>query len=270
MLLCVCADKGSPGATTTALVLAAASAEPATVVEADPYGGDTAIRLRVDGKAALPEAPTVLTLATAARTSTAPELVARYAHRLNRQVSVVPGQIAAEQTSGVPDWSPLAGAAAAASVSGGPVIVDVGRLHAASPVMPVAVVANVVVVVGRPDSASVIRLRERCCRLVPALAARRHAPPLLLPVLVSHRRHGPADAADLARVLEDSPAGPLVTGVGWLAHDPATVRRLEAGGDPTGRLARTPLMRSARAVTTLLTRLTTPAEAVPESEAVPS
>lgn len=46
MLFAVCADRGAPGVTTAALALAAARGLPALVVEADPYGGDLALRLR--------------------------------------------------------------------------------------------------------------------------------------------------------------------------------------------------------------------------------
>lgn len=71
MLIAVCCDRGSPGATTTALALGVASEEPTVVVEADPYGGDLAIRCAARGEA-FPPTPTVLTLATEARTSMHP------------------------------------------------------------------------------------------------------------------------------------------------------------------------------------------------------
>lgn len=243
MLLAVCSDKGSPGATTTALALASVWSSPVVLVEADPYGGDLAIRLRTKAGAALPEAPTVLTVASAARTSESAALVSRYAQHVNDQVSVVPGHLVAEQLAGIADWEPFAAALAASRV---PVVVDLGRLHAASPVLPVAARADVVLVVGRPDAGSVIRMRERLNRLVPALAERRGAPPPMFPVLVSPNRHGRADVADLGRIMTETPVGPLIVRTGFLASDPCAVRRLEAGENPAGRLARTPLLRTAR------------------------
>ena len=66
MFIALCGDKGSPGVTTTALVLASAWAGQAIAVEADPAGGDLAIRLHPGGST-LPETPTVLSVATAAR-----------------------------------------------------------------------------------------------------------------------------------------------------------------------------------------------------------
>lgn len=244
MLVTVCADKGSPGATTSALALAAAWPAPGVVVEADPYGGDLSIRLRTTKGAALPEAPTVLTLATAARTSQDGELVFRYAQRLNDQLSVVPGHLVAEQLSGVRDWAPLASCLARSTV---PVVADIGRVHAGSPLLPVAASADVLVVVSRADAGSVIRLRERLTRLIPAVAALRTSPMRVCPVIVTPARHGPADAHDVTRLLRETPAGALVSSVGFLAMDAGAVRRLESGEEPGGRLARTPLLRTARA-----------------------
>lgn len=255
MLLAVCSDKGSPGATTTALVLASAWPSPAVLVEADPYGGDLAIRLRSKSGAALPEAPTVLTVATTARTSNSPALVSRYAQHLNDQVSVVSGHLVAEQATGVADWGPFAAALAA---SPAPVIADLGRLHAASPVLSLAARADAVLVVARPDAASVIRLRERLNRLVPALAAHRGSAPRMFPLLVSARRHGPADVADLQRILAETSAGPLIAGAGFIANDPGAVARLERGESPTGRLVRTSLLRTSHVVAQTLSNLLQP------------
>jgi hypothetical protein len=251
MLFAVSSDKGSPGATTTALALAAAWPTPATVVEADPYGGDLVIRLCTSRGDALPETPTVLTLATAARTRSEP-LLARYAQRLNDHVSVVPGHLVAEQALGVTDWQPLGDALA---VEPRPVLADLGRLHSGSPVLPIAAAAVVVLVVARADPASVIRLRERLSRLVPALAARRTAPVRVWPVLVTQARHGHRDVEDLHRLLAETAAGPLIEGIGHVAIDPDAVVRLEAGEHPNGWLARSNLMRTARAVATDLAAL---------------
>ena len=112
----------------------------------------------------------------------------------------------------------------------------------------VAARADVVIVVGRPDPTSVIRLRERLARMARDLATVRGKPARFFPVLVSPNRHGEGNVRDLAAVLSDSPVRPFIAGCGHVALDPAAVRRLEAGEDPTGRLARTDLLRSARAL----------------------
>jgi len=160
-----------------------------------------------------------------------------------------------EQLSGVADWEPFTAALTASAV---PVVADLGRLHAGSPVLPVAARADVVLVVARPDAGSVIRLRERLNRLVPALAVHRGSPPRLFAVLVSPQRHGAADVADLQRILAETMAGPLVVGAGFIGHDPGAVARLEAGENPAGRLARTSLLRTARTVAATLAELVEP------------
>ena len=63
MLFAVCSDRGAPGSTTMALALAAARGLPSVVLEADPYGGDLAVRCRIGGDP-LPTTPTVLGLGT--------------------------------------------------------------------------------------------------------------------------------------------------------------------------------------------------------------
>jgi hypothetical protein len=251
MLIGFCSDKGSPGATTAALTLASAWPSPAIVVEADPCGGDLAIRLRTRDGAALPEAPTVLTVAAAARTSRSPGLASRYAHRFTDGVSVIPGHLAAEQSAGVVDWEPVGAALVAADA----VFIDLGRLHAGSRLMPIAAMADLVVVVARPDVGSVIRLRERLTRLPPELASRRGGPSRLFPLLVSTGRHGAGHVDDVRRILAESPAHPFLVGAGFLAFDPRAVSRLEVGENPGGRLARTPLLRTAREVAAQLAHL---------------
>jgi len=252
MFIALCTDKGSPGVTTTSLVLASAWRGPALVVEADSAGGDLGIRLRAPGGSALPETPTLLTVATAARANQGDDLVSRHAHQLTKDVGVVPGPIAAEQLTGMGDWEPLADVLASSAV---PVFADLGRLHGGSRLMPVAARADLVIVVGRPDPASVIRLRDRLVRLAPELAAHRGGPPRLLALLIAQGRHGPGHVADLRRILDETSAKPFIAGLGFLAHDPAAVKRLEVGDDPSGRLARGPLMRSARIVTDGLAHL---------------
>lgn len=242
MLIAICSDKGSPGVTTTALVLASSWPSPAVVLEADPAGGDLAIRLRHAGSA-LPEVPTVLSVATAARSRGAEDLLGRHAHPLSPGVSVIPGAILREQMAGVGDWEPLAEVCARSEV---PILADLGHLHTGSKVLTFAARADIVVVVGRPDATSVIRMRERLARLAPELGALRGGPPRLFPLLVTASRHGAGHLADLRSILGETPARPFLVGSGYLALDPSAVRRVEVGEDPKGRLARTNLMRSAR------------------------
>lgn len=251
MVVALCGDKGAPGVTTSALALASAWPGPAVVVEANPSGGDLAIRLHPKGSV-LPETPTVLSVVTASRSTRVEDPVATHAHVLNSTTTVVPGAVFAEQIANIGDWSPLVDALGRTQAR---VFADLGHLHASSPVLGLAAQADVVVVVSRPDMPSVIRLRERLSRLATDLAHLRGTAPRLFPLLISTNRHAAADVADLRAILADTPAKPFLVDVGFLAHDPAAVRCLEAGEEPAGRLSRTDLMRSARAAASQLERV---------------
>lgn len=251
MLIALCGDKGAPGVTTSTLALASAWTGPAVVVEASPAGGDLAIRLRPKGSV-LPETPTLLSVVTASRGVDAMDALANHSHVLNSTTTVVPAPALAEQFTNIGDWSPLADALGRSSV---PVFADLGHLHAASAVITVAARADLVVVVSRPDMPSVVRVRERLTRAATDLARMSGTAPRLFPLLVSTSRHGPADVADLSLVLAETPARPFLVGAGFLAHDPAAVRRLQAGEEPAGRLARTALMRTARTVVDQIERI---------------
>jgi hypothetical protein len=171
----------------------------------------------------------------------------------------------AEQFTNIGDWAPLADALSQSSV---PVFADVGHLHAASATIAVAACADLVVVVSRPDMPSVVRMRERLLRATTDLARMRGAAPRLLALLVSTSRHGQADVADLSAVLAETPVRPFLVDAGFLAHDPAAVRRLHAGEEPAGRLARTALLRTARTVVDQIERIAkAPARATAGSEA---
>lgn len=251
MLIAMCGDKGAPGVTTSALAIASAWPGPAVVVEASPAGGDLAIRLRPKGSV-LPETPTVLSVVTASRGADGTDAVANHSHVLNSTTTVVPGPALAEQFSNIADWSPLADALSRSSV---PVLADLGHLHAASATVAVAAHADLVVVVSRPDMPSVVRVRERLIRAATDLARMRGTAPRLFPLLVSTSRHGPADVADFGAVLAETPVRPFLVDAGFLAHDPSALRRLQAGEEPGGRLARTALMRSARTVVSQIERI---------------
>ena len=252
MLIAVCCDRGAPGSTTTALALAAATPVDCVLVEADPYGGDLAVRCAPpNGGSAFPPAPTVLTLAAEARTSVFAEQAARRAHEFTSTTRIVPAHFSAEQAAGVMNWAPLARALRASSTR---VVADLGRIHANSPSVPVAAAADVVVVVTRPELGAVLHLKDRLERLVPVLAKIRNAPPVVVPVVVTGRRTAKAVTSEVAQLLRSSSAEPVVADVGWIAVDPAGVARLE-GGHVGGKDSRTALLRSATALNEAIDQL---------------
>lgn len=243
MLIAVCCDRGAPGSTTTSLALGVSTPEPTIVVEPDPYGGDLALRCTAPGGhgEAFPPTPTVLTLATEARTSVSPGLVASKAHEFTGSTRIVPGHFSAEQAAGVKNWTPLAEALRASSSR---VVADLGRIHSSSPTIPIAATADVVVMVTRPEVGAVLHLKDRLERLAPVLASIRNAPPLIVPVVVTPKRQANAVVSEVGRMLAPSNVARAVAGIGWLALDPSGVEAMYAG-QVGGKNARTPLMKSA-------------------------
>lgn len=264
MLFAVCSDRGAPGSTTAALALAAARGRPAVVVEADPYGGDLALRCRIDGHP-IPPTPTVLGLG-AGRVDRIPPSPDRLSvasnqgrhrldlwhdgsHLLNSLVRVVPGFSTAEQGATVA-WPTVT---TTLEMQLTPVFADLGRIHSGSPSMPLACAADALIVVCRGDMASVQHLMWRLDHLVPAIAERNGQPPAVIPVVVAARRNGARAAKQISELLAESPVAPALRGVGWLAWDPVGAHALAEGADPWGRpLRKSVLMKSARAVMSLL------------------
>lgn len=263
MLFAVCSDRGAPGSTTTALALAAARGLPAVVVEADPYGGDLALRCRIEGHP-MPPTPTVLGLGAgradrppAQGQSSVAASQGRYrldlwhdgSHLLNSLVRVVPGFLTAEQGASVA-W-PVVTTTLEAQLT--PVFADLGRIHSGSPSLPLACAADALIVVCRGDMASVQHMMWRLDHLVPAIAERNGHPPAVIPVVVASQRNGARAAKQVSELLADSPVAPALHGVGWLAWDPAGAHALAEGADPWARpLRKSVLMKSARAVMSLL------------------
>lgn len=270
MLFAVCSDRGAPGATTVALALAAALGRPSVVVEADPYGGDLAVRCRVDGDP-LPPTPTVLGLGTGMPAAQMAEGEPRRldlwcdgSHRLSALVRLVPGFLTAEQGATLP-WASVAATVESQAV---PVFADLGRIHTGSPSIPIAAAADVLVSVCRGDVASVQHLIWRLEQLVPAIAERNGRPPVVLPVMIAPRRNGSHAASQVAELLAETKVGPTIAGVSWLAWDPTAVAQLVEGSDPWQRPLRTsPLLKSARRVVGMLGRLTGLEYADPYAEA---
>lgn len=243
MLIAVCCDRGAPGSTTTSLALGVSTPEPTVVVEVDPYGGDLALRCAASGGRgeAFPPTPTVLTLASEARTLLSPGLVVSKAHEFTESTKVVPGHFSAEQTAGVKNWAPLAEALRA---SASRVVADLGRIHSSSPTVPIAAAADVLVIVTRPELGAVMHLKDRLERLAPVLANIRNAPPVIVPVVVTPKRIAGGVVEQISQMLAPSAIAGVVAGIGWVALDPDGVELMYAA-KVSGKDARTPLLRSA-------------------------
>ena len=253
MLTAIGSAKGSPGATTVALALAAVWPDQAAIlVEADASGGDLAFRCRHDGGAEVATTPSMTSLAAATRGHTdlgsaASSLLRGHTQRLACGVRVVPGLLGPSQAGAIEHlWGNVAGAANAAEE---PVIADVGRITGSLAARAFLDQSAVAVVVCQPTLESLVHTRS----LVASLAARVGRPDrerLVLPVVVSRPRHAAAAAADVDEVCAEIP------GVDACVPVAVRLRQLPSswsgGRTLSGRLAGSRLLRSA---TTLWERI---------------
>jgi hypothetical protein len=155
MLITVGSVKGSPGATTLALLLAATwPASPPgrrpIVVEADCAGGD------LGGRCLLPDSPGLTSLATAARAGRA--VLSDHVTRLPLGVDAAVAP-ASQQASTVAIGL-LAEVGVAAWLGDQTGIADVGRLDPGAPSNELVSAADAVVLVSSGDAASLLRLAD--------------------------------------------------------------------------------------------------------------
>jgi len=250
-LIELCADKGSPGVTTTALALAEMWPGAVSLVEADPSGGDLALRL-TDGRGRfdLADQPSLLTFAAAARRQPLPDLVWRHCQTTSAGIRVLRGLTSAEQAGGLERlWPRIAETLAA--TGGGDVLADLGRLQPGGPALPVAAAADVVVVVAHASAEGLVHLRERAYGLLPAAAR-------LAAVLVASDRYGHEAVRSAAELLDRD--GLPATVVGFIAIDARAVSAMQ-GGVVSSTLDRSMLLRTAAQVAQALRScLNTPAQ----------
>nr|WP_240742364.1 hypothetical protein [Micromonospora zingiberis] len=182
--------KGRPGATTTALGLAAVAPEWArpVVVECDPAGGDLMRRHR------LAAVPSIVDLAAVARGSTnSADVFAVASQPVAVAEVVVPVVVApaggAQTRAALPE---LTGSGRAVLAAPDRVVVaDCGRWGPGSPVWPVLRGADVVLVLARADADEVAHLREHLGELIDAGAGR------LVVLLGAGGAYSTADVADV-------------------------------------------------------------------------
>jgi MinD-like ATPase involved in chromosome partitioning or flagellar assembly len=223
MLVSLISAKGSPGSTTAAVAIVAASGElgGSLVVEADPAGGDIEILTGVTGE------PGLLRVANDLRRHVDPQVLPAYA------VTAPPGVSAI--------LAPTAGAASASIVDSiadrlgsafgqlaMPVVADAGRWSATQPSARRVAGSDVVLVVCRPSASSVEHARHLLDRV-------RQVNRSVAVLLVGDRPYGPQE---VAAVLETQV-------VGALAWDPGGVASLWTEG-VSKRWLRSWLARSAR------------------------
>ncbi|MGW5053952.1 chromosome partitioning protein [Actinokineospora sp. NPDC004072] len=151
MLVSVLSLKGSPGVTTFAVALAARWLAPARalVAEADPSGGDLAVRF------SLPSTPGLVSLAAAARRGGEYDLVWRHSQQLPGGLPVIAAPPDADQArAALSAFAPVPTSGigvlrATANQPGTVVIVDCGRVDPGSPALPIVRASDAVVLLSR-------------------------------------------------------------------------------------------------------------------------
>lgn len=237
-LISLLSAKGAPGTTTTAMLLANLWPAPSLLVDADPLGGDVALRLGAE-HGPLDTERGLMSLLPAARRGLEPHVVLGHAQTALGGQEVVAGLPGPEQAVAVaPLWPSLA--AAFARVPDHDVFADLGQVNSRSSHLAVLEQSVAAVCVFRPSARSVVHARRRLEGLEETLRGRQIHTAV---VCVA----GPKETRE-ARVAAES----LLNGLPWV-HDYGVVARDEKNvvmyeGGEVFRPERSLLVRSGRTV----------------------
>lgn len=159
-LVAIAAAKGSPGVTTTALLVGGLWPRPVIVAECDPSGGDVAYRMPgADGRPLDPQVG-LLSLGAAGRKTLHPELVFDHTQQIVGGLDVLAGVAVPEQAGGLANqWAQLG--PVMNDLENCDVVADLGRVGATTPQNSMLVSAHAVVMVVGIRPSNVIHLRER-------------------------------------------------------------------------------------------------------------
>lgn len=248
-LIAVAGVKGSPGATTAALALAATWPSPPVLVDADPASGDLTMQLRQATTDALDPRAGMVALAVDIRRGTPVPDLTPYLHPIRGGLQLLTGFGDSDEAAAVVEqWPTLITTLRGHTRTGTDVLVDCGRLTRATPTLPLLAAADVAVVVTRDDLGSLLHLRRELRWLLdPDSAALRHdATVTVLPVVAPSR----ASSKDVAQALDSARLPRPLQLLPALAFSPRDLQLLD--GNRPGRLANTLLMRSAHATANAL------------------
>ncbi len=240
-LICLAADKGSPGVTTTTLALAAVWPRPVLLAETDPAGSDLAYTLAGDRRHGLQPEIGLVSLAAATATPTPVDITA-HTQTTPGGLPVllgVPGPAHGRALASI--WGPLGRALAA--MPGMDVLADCGRLTDDSAgILGLLSHAELILLLARDDVAGIAHLRDRVASLHGSWAPG-DTPRLAAAVATSQQRRDHVIAEARKVFTASHLAVALVTTV---THDPTGAATLAVGGQPRRRMADPLLLRSAR------------------------
>jgi hypothetical protein len=257
-LISVMSAKGAPGATTTSMLLANLWPAPSILVDADPLGGDVALRLPGE-HGPLDPGQGLMSLLPAARRGLEPQTVVAHAQTALGGQQVLAGLPGPEQAvAAAPLWPSLA--QAFARVPGTDVFADVGQVSSRSTHLAMVEASAALLCVYRPTAWSVIHTRRRLESLGDQVRDRQTRVGIVCVAT-------PGDSRDVAAAVQTITAGlPWVTDDGIVAHDPATVVIYEGG--EVFRPERSLLARSGHTLARRLYADLAPVAAAPGVEAV--
>ncbi|MGJ9414320.1 hypothetical protein ACHAAC_16580 [Aeromicrobium sp. CF4.19] len=255
-LLTLASAKGSPGVTTAAMLFGALWPRPSVVLEADPSGGDIALRMPAADGAALDSQMGLSSLVAAGRKSLYPALVDVHAQRLVGGQKVMVGVATPEQARGITQWDTLG--RLFAELPGHDTIADLGRVGAGTPQNSLVEASAACVLVVDTLPSNVVHLRERIRRLQETFG--RMSGPALSVVVVAPPKRSRA-VREVREALEKSELD--VGAVHHLAYDPAGAAFFL--GQITGNPGRTQLVRSAQPIVEDLARQTESSFVAPEA-----
>lgn len=242
MIVSLCSEKGAPGVSTVAALMALAWPGDRVLVDVDPSGGDLGFRMRSEPSApALASSPSIATLAAAARTGLGLDGLMGHSQPTTIGVPVIPGCATAERYQALSGLWP--GVVEALSSAPGTVICDLGRMHGAeASTARIAQASAAVLLLARGDMASLWRLRERVPALSAAVADRNGGRNPLHVVMRGPAKERSRLLGDTAAMLES--IGSPVTVAGYIPEDPRGIADLWSGAGVTRRLAGSDAFRS--------------------------
>lgn len=231
--------KGAPGATTDAMLIAALWPRRALLIDCDPAGGDIALRLPGENGSSLDVSTGMLTLLPLARRPMNPTDVLRHAQVALGGTELIAGIASPDQAIAAGNvWNALADLFAAMPEHD--TVIDVGRLHPTSAVLPLAQRADLAICVVHASLTGTIAARSRLRTVLPALAREGYGPRCGFIIRAEDRRTAEAAVRVLHEGYED------LSYFGWLPDDPVGASLFEGGR--VARPERTMLVRSGVAV----------------------
>jgi len=220
-LISVMSAKGAPGATTASMLLANLWPAPSILVDADPLGGDVALKLPGEHGPLDPNQG-LMSLLPSARRGLEPHTVVAHAQTALGGQQVLAGLPGPEQAvAAAPLWPSLA--QAFARVPGVDVFADLGQVNARSTHLAMLESSAALLCIYRPTAWSAVHTRRRLESLEDQLRDRQVRVGIACVAT-------PAEANDVAAAAAGITGGlSWLTDYGVIARDPSTVVIYEGG-----------------------------------------